>query len=250
MEAALAGAGDGVGQAADVVAPEGGTDATGVVEEVVDTTLVVRVGLFLLLEDRDRPVLGPRDDGLEVPVGALHEADLQRRLELQPRPGHEVLEVVEAVLQVGLEDGPELRPVREGGPQATDQLDGQVLRVVLLHVEEERRPELARPLADRSQAIQGLRQARLRGERGEERCEGRGLHRDVDPGDGPPGVPLEMGIVRPGRRLGREDLEELRHPPRVAFGLGVGDGLLPEEVDGGRLAGPPQPSEPGHGVGR
>ena len=64
---------DGVGQAAQVVAAEGGVDDV-VAFEQNGSVLVVRIGFRFVQENRDRPalLLGPGD--LAVPVGALDQA--------------------------------------------------------------------------------------------------------------------------------------------------------------------------------
>src|SRR5437660_1558163 len=126
------GGGQAVGQAAEVVAGEGGPHRPGAVDQVAGAALVVGVGLGLLLEHRHRPALGLGHHRLVVPVGALHQPDLERDLQRPLRPRHEVAQVGVGVLPVGLDHAAERRPAGELLPQRPDELEREVLHVVVL----------------------------------------------------------------------------------------------------------------------
>jgi hypothetical protein len=74
-DAAAAGVGDGVGQAPQVVAGEGGPHLAVVVVQQLHAALVGDVGLDLALEQRRLPPGGAGLDRLGVPIGALDQAD-------------------------------------------------------------------------------------------------------------------------------------------------------------------------------
>ena len=244
------GGGQAVGQATEVVTGEGRPDRAGAVDQVADAALVVGVGLGLLLEDRHRPALGLGDDGLVVPVGAFDQPDLERQPQRRLRPGHEVAQVGVGVLPVGLDDAAQLGPAGELVAQRPDELEGEVLHVVVLGVDVDGGRDLPGPQQQRPQPGPGLLQALGPGQRPEPGCQGGGLDRDVDPGHQAPGVLLEDGLGRPcGRRPG-EALEHLADPGGVPVGFGRGEGLLAEEVDGRRLAEPPQLLQGRQGLGR
>src|SRR5439155_12061563 len=141
---------DGVRQAPDVVASEGGTYLARVVDEAPRATLVVGVGLALRLEDGYGPSLGAGDDRLPVPVGALDETDLERRAKRRPRPVDQRPQVRVRVLPVGLHDAAELRPVGESRADRSHELERQVLRLVVLGVDMDRRTGGARAFEERA----------------------------------------------------------------------------------------------------
>ena len=168
-----------------VVGAERCADLAVVIVQKARALLVARVGLGLVLEDRDRPMLSLRLHGLGVPVGALHEPDGERH---RPRSGEldDRFEVVPRLLQIRLQRDPSV----QGGElvlqkEAAEQLQGDVFRLLVLHVEVHERALVPRPAQDRSQSIRRLIDAGGAGERrvvGGERCR---LDADVHARDRP-----------------------------------------------------------------
>ena len=234
---------DRVRETPDVVAAEGGTHLPGVVDEVPRAALVIGVGLGLRLEDGDRPSLGAGDDRLPVPVGALDETDLERRAKRRPRPVDQRPQVRVRVLPVGLHDAAELRPVGESGADRSHELERQVLRLVVLGVEMDRRTGGARAFEERAKPAHGGRETFGGGGGCEQRRQRRRLDRDVDPRHRAPGVALEDGLGGPGRRRRDERVQRRACARRVAVRLRFGDDVLAEQVDGARLARAPQALE-------
>ena len=238
-----------VGQGAQVVAGEGGADLPGVLHQVAGAALVVGVGLGLALEDGHGPALGLGHHRFEIPVGALHQADLQRRGQRRARPGHQVPQVGEGVLAVGLHhaaQGGAARKLRPDGPQ---QLEGDVLHIVVLGVDVDGGRHLPGPQKDGAQAGQRLVDPLRPGEGGEAGRQGGGLDGDVDPGEVTPGVGLQAGTAGPGGAGRGQGLEHGGHPVGVAVSLGRGDRLLAQQIHGGGLPRLPQRPQPRQRLG-
>ena len=120
----------------------------------------------------------------------------------------------------------------------------------MLGVEGDRHACLVGAAQHRLEARARSRDAFLRGERAEERRQRRGLHRDVGARQGAPRVLLEVRPSRPGRARRHQRVEQLGDALRVAIGLGVGERVLAEQVDGARLPLAPEPGEAGERRGR
>ena len=241
-ELAPPGIGDGVGEATKVVTGYGGPDLTGVVDQVPRAPLEVRVGLGLPREHRRRPSGGGRDDLLVVPVGALHQADAQRHPQRGRRPRHQVAEIGERVLPVGLDDASQLHvgPLATHAPQ---QLVPEVLRFVVLGVEVHRRAPTARAVEHRAQPRQ-RRVHRFRPRQGSEQWrQRRRLHGHVDAWERAPRVALQEIARRPRPSPDGQDVDELDDSIRIPLRLRLADHPLPEQVDGDRLALVPQPAQ-------
>ena len=243
-DAALAPGHDRVGERPEVVAAEAGPHVAVVVVQQSHAPLVVGLGLIDVLVHGDRPPLGLGDDGLGVPVGALDQANGDGPAPLR-REGDEVGQVVAGVLEVGLDHGARLQL---GELVLTDeiaeQLEGDVLGVVVLHVEVDVGAAVARPPQDRAQPGLGVGQRVLPGQRVVEARQGRRLDTDVDPRQGAHVVAFEMVVRRPRRGGGDQCRQQLVDPPGVLVRLAVGDGLLPQEIDGEGAPRPPQALEP------
>ena len=165
-------------------------------------------------------------------------------MERVARPVGQPAEVGVRVLAIGLHDAAELRAIGKRGPEGAQQLEGEVLRLVVLGIEVDRGSGRARPLEDGPQPALGLGEPFGGGRRCEERRQRGRLDRHVDARHEAPGVALEQRRRRP--RPGRRDqrLEHRRHTRRVAVRLGFGDDVLAQQVDGRCLAGAPQTLEP------
>ena len=122
--AARVGVGGGVGDRPQVVRGDRGADAAvGLrVDQAPRQRLVVAVARAAVLEDRRRPAVLDRLDGLVVPVGALDQADGERlRARVLARPGQQAVEVLRRLGQVGLQDdaratAPRRTPARSAAP--------------------------------------------------------------------------------------------------------------------------------------
>ena len=163
--------------------------------------------------------------------------------------GDQVGQVVAGVLQVGLDDDAGV----EGGEfgllqQLPEQLEGEVLDVVVLGIEVDEGAPGYGLTEDGPQPGLGLVEPLGPGEGGVAGRQGRRLHAHVDPRKGAEVVELEQVVGRPVGCLGEEGGQEAADPGRVAVGLGVGDGLLAQEVDGEGPSRPPQAVQPGHCV--
>ena len=214
------------------MAAEGGPHLAVVVVEQAGAALVVGVGLRLAPEHRHRPPLGPGQHRLRVPVGPLHQADGDG-----PGPGRregdQVGQVVAGVLEVGLDHHAGVE-VGELGllQQLPEQLEGEVLDVVVLGVEVHEGAAGHRLAEDGPQPGLGLVEPLGPGEGRVAGRQGGGLDAHVHPRQGAEVVELEEVVGRPVRRLGEEGGQQAADPGRVPVGLGVGDRLLAQEVDG------------------
>ena len=196
---ALAGVGDGVGERAQVVAPERGPHLAVVVVQEAHAALEVGVGLGLDLVDRHRPALGPGVHRLGVPVRALHQPHGEGHVAGRG-PGDHLGQVVAAVLQVGLDHHAGVDAGELGlGEQLAGEAQREVLDVGVLHVDVDVHAETAGQLEDRPDARLGTGEADLAGQRFEVGGEGRRLDRHVDAGQRAEVVALEVVVGRPAR---------------------------------------------------
>ncbi len=142
----------GVRDAAHVVAAEGGINVRVVLQHAPRDALEVRVGLGLAQIDRNRPAALPRDDGLVIPVRALHQADGDAAVP-RLRPRQQFFEIVARILEIRLDD--EAGVVEIGKlrfvEQRLEQVERQVLHRVALHVEIDERAEFPGALEERPQ---------------------------------------------------------------------------------------------------
>ena len=139
----------GKGDAAGVVARERGPDVAvgGAGDEHRRARLVGSVGGVLVGPDGRLPALRARLDRLDVPVGALHEPDLQRQGERVAGPLDEVTEVVERVDAIRLHDAAELGPFRVARSDLAHQPQRDVLELVVFGVEVDRGVQGARAVS-------------------------------------------------------------------------------------------------------
>ena len=196
------------------MAAEGGAHLAVMVVQEAHAALVVGVGLVLVLEHGDRPALGLGLDGLGVPVGALHQAHGDR-LRTSGRECDQIGQVVAGVLEVGLDDDARV-DVGELvlGQQLAEQLQGEVLGVVVLHVEVDVGAPVAGQPQEGAEAGLGLREGVVARKRVVEGGERRRLHADVDARERPEVVALEMVVGRPAPGGVHEDGQKLLDPPR------------------------------------
>ena len=137
-------------------------------------------------EDRRRPALLAGEHRLVVPVGALDEAHGERPA-AAAAPGHQGLEVVARVAQVGLHDhaglvvGAKLLFVEQLGEDGV----GEVAVAELLEVEVDEGAARHGPAHDRSQGVLDGVDRAAEVERVDLRVERGDLDRDVDPGSVP-----------------------------------------------------------------
>ena len=151
-----------MGEAADVVAAERRAEQRVVLHQEPGTPLVVRVGLPLLEEHRHGPAVLPGVQDLVVPVRPLDQPHPDRR----PAPLGPVGEGPQVALglgQVRLDDDADVGPVAELGldEHLAEDVEGQVLVGVLLHVDVDERAQLAAVRQDRPQPVQDALGRRL-----------------------------------------------------------------------------------------
>lgn len=233
VEAEALGLGDGVGDGAHVVRGEVGGDDVDVLEEEERQLFVVGVGFGFPLPDRDRPVALAGKDGLVVPVGALHEADVERA-PVSPRPGDQIAEVALGVAQVRLHGDAhrrlmgELRFLEDG----FEEREGEVLQLVALHVEVDQRADLGGPAEDRTEALLEGDDGVFRIRRVDVGRERGNFDRKIETRERAVGAEIAEG----GRRLAREELgdrvEHLEVSPEKDVGLGGAHHRFAEEIDG------------------
>ncbi len=127
--------GDRIGKRAQVVGAERSAHVAVVIMQQPDASFEVRVGLGLVLVHGDGPSGRSGVHCLGVPVRALDQAD-RDRCSSSRGERDEVRQIVAAVLRIRLDDdaGLEVDMFRLG-EELAEQLQGQVLRVVVLHVE-------------------------------------------------------------------------------------------------------------------
>ncbi len=234
VDAEALGLGDDVGAGPDVVRREVRRDDVDVLEEEEGELLVVGVGLGFFLPDRDGPVALLRDDGLVIPVGALDEADVERPVVLAG-PSDEVAEVGLAVAQVGLDGDADGRLRAELGflEDGLEELEGEVLQLVALHVEVDQRADLGGAAEDRAETLLERGDGVLRIGRVDVGRERGDFDREIEAGQGA----LRPEVAEAGRRLLgvelRDRVEDLEVALQEHVGLGVVENGLAEEVDGG-----------------
>jgi hypothetical protein len=214
--------------------------------------LVARIGGCLVLEHGDGPARRLGQHRLRVPVGALDQPH-RHRAAPPGRPLDEPLEVVDRLLEVRLDDDPgiqvdELCLVQE----RPEELEGQILGPVVLHVQVHERAAIARRAEKGAQPFGGAGQPSRPGQRRVARRQGGWLHRHVDPGERTDVVGLEHRPRGPGGRRLDQGVEHLSHPDGIVVRLGLHHGPLAEQVHGGGAPGLPELAQAAHrrgGVG-
>ena len=151
------------------------------------------------------------------------------------------------ILPIGLDHAAQLH-VGMLTAQSPEQLVSEVLRLVVLGVEVDRRPDGARTVEDRTHPCSGRVQCLLARERCEERRERGGLHGHIDSWERAPWIALEHLAGRPQGCSLAQHVDQLDDPVCVSLRLGVTDDVLAEEVHGDRLALVPQPSQARQGA--
>ena len=138
---------DGMGDRAQVVAGDGGPDGRPRLQQADREVLEVAVRVGLDLEDRRVPAVLSCFDDLVVPVGALDEADGQRRRAVRVRcPRGDPVTQGGGVAQVGLQHEPGRRAVPElvFGEQFEHEIRDCLVRIEGLHVDVQVRAALRR----------------------------------------------------------------------------------------------------------
>ena len=124
------------GEAARVVACEGGPEVGPGRDEALTASLVALISGRLLLEDGHWVARLAGEDHLLVPVGALHQPHGDGRA---PIPGNafEPIEVVGRIEQVGLHDDAKVGPRRQNvlAHDSFERLVGEIPAAELLHVD-------------------------------------------------------------------------------------------------------------------
>ena len=219
-----------------------GPHLAGVVDQVPRAPLEVRVGLGLASRiPATRPSGSAGDDLLVVPVGALDQPDPQRHAQRGRRPCHEVAEIGEGVLPVGLDNTPQLH-LRVLATHAAQQLVPQVLRFIVLGIEMHRRAPTPSTVEHRAEPRHRSVHRFWPRQGSEERRQSRRLHGHVHAWKGTPRVALQDVAHQPLPRPDRQDVDELDDSIRVPLRLRLADHPLAEQVDGDRLALVPQPA--------
>ena len=215
-----------------VVAAECGPQRRGVLHQKRRRRLVAGVGLPLLLPDGHGPAGSLGVHGLEVPVGALHQPDPDRRAAVAGPRGQR-LEVAERLAEIALHDHPTMRPVAKLLLHGDLFEDGQreVLRGMALHVDVDLRVIVAGQPPERSQprqhALSGAKRVdgvKLAVERGE-------LQRHVHPRHRPAGAIVDERIAWPRRGEAGQFGEQLRVGCRVGIGFRFARDRLAEQVE-------------------
>ena len=186
-----------MGEAPDVVAAERRPQRARPLDQIPRAALVVRVRLRFPLEDGKRPTLGVRHQDLEIPVGALDEADGERAAERRPCPAGHRLEVGERIASIRLDDAAELGTVGELGAECAHELERQILHVLVLRVEMHRRARVAGAREDRAEPRPRFGQTGGAGQGNELRREGRRFDRHVDARHDAPRIAFELPPLRP-----------------------------------------------------
>ena len=239
VEAAALRLDDGVGAGADVVRRKGRGDDVDVLEQQGGKLLKVGVAFRLVRPHRHGPVALPGEDGLGVPVGALHEADGEGAA-ARAGPGDQRAEVPLAVAEVGLEGDADRRALAELGFFADRAEKGQreVLQLVALHVEVDEGPDFdraaengAQPLLERDDAGVRVGRVHVGRQRGD-------LDRKVEPGQRPAGADIAETGLRLGAQRGGEGVEHLEVATQKFVGLRLAHDGFAEQVNGGGAAGP------------
>ena len=165
--------------------------------------LVVGVGLGLVGEHRRRPALGRRLHRLGVPVRALDQAHGDRD-GTERRPGDDAGQVVDRILQVGLDDDAGVQRGKPGSSSSSrEQPQRQVLDVVVLHVEVHERATFGRGGEDRPQSRLGLCDPEIGRERRVQRGQRGRFDADVGARQRADVVTVEVVVGRPVRRSRR-----------------------------------------------
>ena len=150
----LLGDGQGVRDAADVVAAEGRPEPGVIPHQEGRAAFEVVVRLPLLSKYWYRPAILRGDHGFVIPVRPLHEADPDRALPFVSRPIQQLLQISRSVLQIGLDGDADVGPVAELwlGEDLAEDAQGRVFEGELLHVEIHERPVFPGQRQDRTQA--------------------------------------------------------------------------------------------------
>ena len=203
------------------------------------------IGRGLAREHGRRPPRRLGDDGLVVPVRALHEPHLVRDA-ARTRERDEGVRVSVGLAQVGLEHDPRAGPAAEAlaaRERAREQLPREVAVLELLHVDRDADARAVGRLDDRLERRAGARDralgidgAEVRGERGE-------LERDLEREHA-----ARRHLARRG--VGGELPDQFDVAREVRLGLAFAEHGLPEQVERGEAAVVTQLADrPGHRVG-
>ena len=216
------------------------------VEEDRRHLLKARVGLPLAGPDGACPAVHLGLDRLGIPVRTLHEAH-RHLLARALGPLADAACVLGAAAQVGLHREPGLEV--DLLHAAHEELDGQVLEGVVLHVEVHENALVARGLEKGDEAAHEVRDRALGVDGVHAGREGADLDRDVGARDGAEVILLEAGLRGPGRDCGGEILNEVEVLALVLVGLFVTHAGLTEEIDAEGDAVAPQLLEAGQCAG-
>ncbi len=136
LQAEIFGAGQHGGNRAEIMRSEGGVERGVILQQASRETLVSRVGMRFLSEDRAGITVQPRVDNLIIPVGPLHQPDSQRRAPLLAQR-QQAVDIVVGALQVALHHNAEMRPRGKFGVEGDpfEQAIGDFVEVPLLKVE-------------------------------------------------------------------------------------------------------------------
>ena len=237
-------------QAAEIVRAEGGVEGGAVIQEAPGEPFIVRVGVFLFGEDRAGMTVQPGLDDFVIPIGALDQANGERRAAFGSK-GEDPVEVVVGGFQVGLDDDAEVRPGGEIGIERDplEQAVGDLVKVPLLEIEIDEGAEFLRAQEQGTHAAQQPLHAAVGIDRIEQVIHGGKFERDVGAGDGAVRTPIENRPRFPSGGLGRKKFDEIGVALRVGRRFGGVDCRLAEKVDGEAEAPGPKAFSIYHGHG-
>ena len=185
------------------------------IEQACRAVLETGIGLGLARPDRDRPAMLGRQHRLLVPVGAAHQADVERHV-ASAGEFDQVRDVGGGVAQVGLKRDPDAVPVGELGvsDQAREHRQHQRTLVVVLHVQGHTGAGRAQRTDQQAQTLHDHVGGPVETVRRDARCQRRQLDRELQ---------------RPRAGLFGA-VDELKVAVQVALGLGGGQRHLADPV--------------------
>jgi hypothetical protein len=173
----------------------------------------------------------PRDDGLVVPIRALHEPHGDA-LPLGARPVDHVAQIGLGVLEVSLHREAALRAIGELrlGENRFEEAQREVLHRVALHVHADEGAEFLRAAQHGAEALAELRDGGVGIGRVNLRVEGGELHGDVQARDFAARRDVALAGAAPLRRLAGEQVHEREIAGGVFVGLLLADDRFAEHV--------------------